>query len=124
MRKQIGKIKNESMAKRARRKLKIRKSVIGTKDAPRLCPNKSNKHILIQAIDDEAGKTLFTLKTFGKGVSFSGSKREMAKKLGAEMAEKLKGNNIETAVFDRNGYKYTGILSVLADSIRENGIKF
>ncbi|MFZ9000193.1 MAG: 50S ribosomal protein L18 [Bacteriovoracaceae bacterium] len=124
MRKQIGKIKNDSMAKRARRKLKIRKTISGTKDVPRLCPNKTNKHILIQAIDDETGVTLFTCKSFGKNVEASGSKKDKAKVLGAQVASKLKENNIDKVVFDRNGYKYTGVLTTLADSIRENGIKF
>jgi len=124
MRKQNGKIKSDSMAKRARRKLKIRKTISGTKEMPRLCANKSNKHILIQAIDDETGVTLFTCKSFGKNVEMSGCKKDKAKVLGVEVASKLKENNIDKAVFDRNGYKYTGVITILADSIRENGIKF
>ncbi len=124
MRKQQGKIKSESAAKRYRRKLKIRSTLSGTKEVPRLCPNKTNKHILIQAIDDETGVTLFTCKTFGKGAEFSGPKREKAKSLGAQVATMLKEKNIDRVVFDRNGYKYTGVLTTLADSIRENGIKF
>ena len=124
MRKTIGKIKSASLARRERRRLVIRKKVAGTAERPRLCTSKSNKHIVVQAIDDDTSKTLFTVATFGKNaVEGAGKNREGAKKLGVKIAEKLKESKIESAVFDRNGLKYTGVLASLADSVREQGIR-
>lgn len=123
MRKQIGKIKNSSLAKRYRRKLKIRKTVIGSTERPRICVAKTNKNIFVQAIDDSAHKTLFSVQTFGKNaVAGARGNREGAKLLGAKVAENLKANKIETAVFDRAGHSYHGVLSALVEGIRENGV--
>ncbi|MCB9060713.1 MAG: 50S ribosomal protein L18 [Halobacteriovoraceae bacterium] len=123
MRKPIGKIKNESLVKRVRRKLSIRKKVSGQTDRPRICINKTNKHIIAQVIDDNESKTLFSVSTFGKNsVPSAKGNVEGAKLLGKKLAEDLKNAKIEKAVFDRNGYKYTGIIAALANSVRENGI--
>ena len=123
MRKKLGKIKNSSLAKRYRRKLKIRKIVIGSSVRPRIAVAKTNKNISVQAIDDSAHKTLFSVHTFGKNaVAGAGNNKEGAKLLGAKVAENLKANKIETAVFDRGGYKYHGVLAALVEGIKENGV--
>ena len=123
MRKQIGKIRNAKKAKDYRRKLTIRKKIIGSSDRPRICATKTNKNLFVQVIDDSASKTLFSVQTFGKSQAAEKCNIESAKKVGASVAEKMKSSNITTAVFDRNGKKYTGIIAALADSIRENGIQ-
>jgi large subunit ribosomal protein L18 len=123
MRKQQSKIKNDRIAKAYRRRLSIRKKINGTADRPRVCAVKSNKHIQVQVIDDEAGKTLFAVQTFGKNAVGKSSNKDSAKEIGKAVADKLKSSKIEKAVFDRNGKLYTGAISVLADSIRENGIQ-
>ena len=123
MRKKIGKIKNSSLARRYRKKLKIRKIIIGSSERPRIAIAKTNKNIFVQAIDDSAHKTLFSVQTFGKNaVDGAKGNREGAKLLGAKIAENLKASKIETAVFDRAGYKYHGILSALVEGIKENGV--
>ena len=66
MRKPVGKIKSDSLAKRVRRKLSIRKKVAGTALRPRVCVTRSNKHLRVQVINDDEGKTLFSVQTFGK----------------------------------------------------------
>lgn len=123
MRKPLAKIKNESKAKQMRRKLSIRKKVIGSTEIPRVCVVKSNKHIQVQVIDDSTHKTLFSVQTFGKNKVADKANTETAKIVGAKVAEQLKANKKETAVFDRNGNKYFGIIATVADSIRENGIR-
>ena len=124
MRKPLGKVKNPSLAKKLRRKLSIRAKISGTSERPRLCATKTNKHLRVQVIDDVTAKTLLSVQTFGKnGVSGAKANREGAKLLGAKLAEELKGKKIEKAVFDRSGSTYTGVLSVLVDSVRENGIQ-
>ncbi|MCT4642265.1 MAG: 50S ribosomal protein L18 [Bacteriovoracaceae bacterium] len=123
MRKSLKKIKNESKAKEYRRKLSIRKKIIGTTEKPRICATKTNKHLFVQVIDDSTSKTLFSVQTFGKNAVGTKANADSAKEIGVAVAKGLAGNNINTAVFDRNGKKYTGIISTLADSIRENGIQ-
>ena len=123
MRKPIGKIKSESLAKRIRRKLAIRKKVEGSAERPRVCVNKTNKHINVQVINDVDGKTLFSVATYGKNsVAQAKGNVDGAKLVGKKVADNLKDAETATAVFDRNGYKYTGIIAALADSVRENGI--
>lgn len=123
MRKNISKIKNETKAKEYRRKLSIRKKIVGSAEKPRLAVTKSNKHLRVQIIDDVASKTLFSVQTFGKTKVASSGNAESAKKIGAEIAATLKKNNLSKAVFDRSGKQYTGVIKTLADSIRENGIQ-
>lgn len=123
MRKNISKIKNETKAKEYRRKLSIRKKIVGSAEKPRLAVTKSNKHLRVQAIDDVKSVTIFSVQTFGKTKVASSGNAEGAKKIGAEIAATLKKNNLSKAVFDRSGKQYTGVIKTLADSIRENGIQ-
>lgn len=123
MRKNISKIKNETKAKEYRRKLSIRKKVVGSGEKPRLSVTKSNKHLRVQIIDDVKSVTLFSVQTYGKTKVASSCNAEGAKKVGAEVAATLKKNNLSKAVFDRSGKQYTGVIKALADSIRENGIQ-
>ncbi len=123
MRKILARIKNPTKAKEARRKLSIRKKVIGSADRPRLCVTKSNKHLRVQIVDDAKSVTLFSVQTFGKEKAAEQANAEGAKKVGAAVSGLLKKKNITQAVFDRNGKQYTGVIKVLADSIRENGIQ-
>ena len=122
MRKQFGKIRSERKRKEARRKLVIRKTVVGTEERPRVCLKKTNKHLQVQVINDELNKTLFSVQTFGKNKVADTNNIEGAKKVGAAVAAKLSENKIEKAVFDRNGKLYTGVVAAVADAIRENKI--
>lgn len=123
MRKSLRKIKNASKAKEQRRKLSIRKKVVGTTERPRICATKTNSNLFVQVVDDSQSKTLFSVQTFGKKAVGSSANAESAKLVGAEVAKNLAEKNIKNAVFDRNGKKYTGVISALATSIREAGIQ-
>jgi large subunit ribosomal protein L18 len=123
MRKVLGKIKNPTKAKEYRRRLSIRKKVEGTAERPRVCVTKTNKHLRVQAVDDLTNKTLFSVQTYGKTKVADAGNAEGAKKIGAAVAAQLKKANVSVAVFDRSGKQYTGVIKVLADSIRENGIQ-
>jgi len=81
MRKAYGKIGNKKEQQRVKRRLTIRKKVIGTSDRPRICATKSNKHISVQIIDDSKSVSLFTVSTFGKGAAAESCNIEGAKKL-------------------------------------------
>ncbi len=123
MRKPYKRVKVASLKRRLRRKLKIRKTVSGTAQRPRLCVVKSSKNLQVQVIDDENKKTIFAVQTFGKNKVADKNNKDGAKSVGVAVANKMKEHSLETAVFDRNGQTYTGVIAVLADSIRENGIR-
>lgn len=123
MRKVLGKIQNPTKAKEYRRRLSIRKKVVGTADRPRLCVSKTNKHLRVQVVNDDSDTTLFSVQTFGKTKVAEIGNTEGAKKVGAAVAAQLKKANITTAVFDRSGKQFTGVIKVLADAVRENGIQ-
>lgn len=123
MRKPLGKVRNESQKRELRRKLSIRKKISGTSEHPRLCIMKTNRHLQVQVIDDVTSRTLFSLQTFGKNKVADQKSKESAKLIGTKLAEALKQRKIESAVFDRNGKRYSGMLTILADSLRQNGIR-
>ncbi len=123
MRKSLRTIKNPSKAKEARRKLSIRKKIVGSDERPRICATKTNSNIFVQVVNDATSTTLFSVQTFGKNAVGKGSNVESAKSVGVAVAKKLTEKNITKAVFDRNGKKYTGVIATLADSIREGGVQ-
>lgn len=107
---------------RQRRRAKIRKRISGTLKKPRLTVFRSLGHIYAQLINDDNNKVLSSysdLKSKAKG-----NKTEKAKSVGLEIAKLAKEKNIETVVFDRNGYKYHGRVKAVADGAREGGLKF
>ena len=107
--------------RRIKIKFRIRKTVSGTAERPRLSVFRSNKQIYAQVINDINGTTLASASSLGME-KMSGV--EQAKKVGALVAEKAKAAGIEAVVFDRNGYLYHGRVQALADAAREGGLKF
>ena len=105
---------------RLRRKKRIRGSISGCAETPRLSIFKSNKYFYAQAIDDVAGNTLAAVDSRVLKLSVS---KENVVKVAATLAETLKSKNIESVVFDRNGYLYHGVVATFADALRDNGIK-
>lgn len=112
--------------KRERKKRKIRATVRGTKDRPRLCVTRSVKNIYAQLIDDTKGITIigFSTKALKQDKDVKVSKIEKAKKLGVEVAKKAKSKKITKIVFDRSGYLYHGRVKAVAEGAREGGLKF
>ena len=121
----IGKInKNQDRLKRHKR---VRATVKGTAEAPRLSVYRSLNHIYAQLIDDVQGNTLVTASTLDKAVkgTLEGKdKKAQAYAVGELLAKKAKEKGIEAVVFDRGGYLYTGRVASLADGAREGGLKF
>ena len=106
-----------------RRKLSIRKKVEGTAERPRICTIKSNRHFVVQVIDDTKSKTIASVQTFGKNGIKGKINREGGKLIGQAVAKKLQAQKIVQAVLDRNGNIYTGIVAAVAEALREEGIK-
>lgn len=107
---------------RLTKKVRIRKTVNGTDERPRLCVFRSGKHIYAQIVNDVVGKTLMTASSLTVDQKKSG--KDMAKHVGAKIAEMAKSKNISNVVFDRNGYLYHGRIQALAEGAREAGLNF
>ena len=109
---------------RAVRQKRVRATVKGTAQRPRLCVFRSNKNIYVQIIDDVAGNTIVQASTLDKEIKTKYANKEAAKEVGALIAKRAADKKIETVVFDRGGYIYHGIVKELAEAAREGGLKF
>ena len=108
---------------RLRRHRRVRGKVSGTAERPRLVVFRSNKGIFAQLVDDEARRTLASA-TWLELKSFKGTKTEQAAAVGKALGASAKKAGIETCVFDRAGYLYHGRVKALAESAREEGLRF
>jgi len=116
------KSKNET---RQKRRLRIRKNIIGSAACPRLVVFRSNANIYAQVIDDEKAVTLVAASSIDKELKIAnGSNIEAAKQVGTLVAKRALDAKIENVVFDRGGYLYHGRVKALADAAREAGLKF
>ena len=116
-------IKKESKnLSRLKRHKKIRRTLSGTSDTPRLCVFRSNTGIYAQLIDDVKGVTL--LSSSSLELKLKSNNLETASAVGKDIATKAKKAKIKTVVFDRGGYLYHGRVKALADAARENGLEF
>jgi large subunit ribosomal protein L18 len=88
---------------------------------------RSLSEIYAQIIDDKAGQTIVSASTIDQELrsKMEGLKKsEQAKMVGKMLAERAKGKGVQTVVFDRGGFKYSGRVKALADGAREGGLEF
>lgn len=114
-------------AARHKKQMSIRNKISGTPERPRLSVYRSNSNIFVQLIDDVNGVTLASASTIDKALKANvsnGGNIEAAKIVGKAIAERAKEKGIETVVFDRSGYKYTGRIAAVAEAAREAGLSF
>lgn len=111
----------KKVERRIKIKFRIRKSVNGTAERPRLSVFRSNKQIYAQVINDLTGNTLASASSLGLEKM---PKLEQATKVGELIAQKAKAAGVEAVVFDRNGYLYHGRVKQLAEGARNGGLKF
>ncbi len=105
------------------RKNRVRSTVKGTPERPRMSIHISNRHVSVQIIDDTTGKTLVSSTTVADKTA-KGSITELCKTIGADIAKKAVKAKITKVVFDRNGRSYQQRLNALATAARENGLEF
>ena len=110
-------------AQRLRRRRRVRAKVTGTADRPRLSVFRSNRGVSAQLIDDIAARTIVAVNWTEQDLRGLG-RMDQAKRVGELIAERAKGEGIETCVFDRGGYKYHGRVRALADGARGAGLAF
>ncbi|MEM6331940.1 MAG: 50S ribosomal protein L18 [Planctomycetota bacterium] len=109
--------------RRNRRKIGIRKRILGTAERPRLTVYRSGKHMYAQVVDDLEGRTLASASTVQAKIGYGGNV-ESAASVGTKIAEAAKAAGVEQVAFDRNGFRYHGRVKALADAAREGGLKF
>ncbi len=110
--------------RRRRNRARLRRKSVGR---PRLSVFRSARHIYVQVIDDNLGRTLAAASTMDKALSEklkSGADQEAAAQVGRLIAERALEAGIKDVVFDRGGYMFHGRIKALADAAREGGLEF
>ncbi len=108
---------------RLRRRRRVRAKVRGTAERPRLSVFRSNRGIVAQLVDDDAGHTLAAVNWIEPELRTL-ARKEQAKRAGELLAERAKAAGVESVVFDRGGYRYHGRIKALGDAAREGGLTF
>lgn len=113
--------------RRAKRQFRVRAKVRGTAARPRLSVFRSALHIYVQAIDDEAGRTLAAASTLTPDLRAAVdkvNKTEAAREVGKFLCRRLREQGVGQVVFDRGRFLYHGRVKALAEGAREAGLGF
>ena len=117
-------LKRES---RLKRKKRIRKTLSGNPERPRLSVFRSSRHIYAQIVDDVSGRTLAaasSLEQTSKEQKDLDNNVAMARFIGKLVGERAVEKGIQSVVFDRNGFLYHGRVRAVAEGAREAGLDF
>ncbi|TVQ26477.1 MAG: 50S ribosomal protein L18 [Spirochaetaceae bacterium] len=114
----------EKTKRRNRRKKSIRGKISGTAERPRITVFRSNKHLYVQVINDAEGRTLLSVSSQSGDTKGLRPNVADAGKLGEVLGVRMKDAKITSAVFDRNGYLFHGVVKAVADGARKAGISF
>jgi large subunit ribosomal protein L18 len=112
------------VAARHNRHRRIRLTMTGTPDRPRLAVFRSSNHIYAQVIDDSTGTTVAAASSLEPDLRGSGTKIEEATGVGRRIAERAKSAGVARVVFDRAGFRYHGRVRAVAEAAREAGLEF
>ncbi len=111
------------IARRSRRHARVRKSITGTAQRPRLVVTRSLRHVVAQVVDDTAGRTLVSASSIEADLrALSGDKTAKARRVGELVAERARAAGIDAVVFDRGGNQYHGRVAAVADGARDSGL--
>ncbi|MFM7043000.1 MAG: 50S ribosomal protein L18 [Planctomycetaceae bacterium] len=115
------------LRQRLRRRFRVRRSIKGTAERPRLSVFRSHKHIYAQVIDDATGRTLVSASSrdreLREAVEFGGN-RAAAEAIGRSVAERALAAGVTKVCFDRGAFRYHGRVSALAEAARAAGLEF
>jgi large subunit ribosomal protein L18 len=109
------------LTSREKRKVRIRKKIDGTAARPRLTVYRSNRYLYAQVVDDVAQHTMVSASTLKDA---KGANKTSAAKLGEMIGELAKQKNVSQVTFDRNGYRYHGVIKEIAEAARKAGLVF
>ena len=111
--------------KNSRRQNRTRFKLKKVTNRKRLSVFKSNNHLYAQIINDELGVTLASASSMEKEIKTNNqSRKELAEKIGAEIAKRSIDSGITDVAFDKGKYKYHGIIKILAEAARAAGLNF
>ena len=111
--------------KNSRRQDRTRYKLKKVTDRKRLSVFKSNNHIYAQIINDDMGVTLASASSVEKEIrSKTQTRKELAEKIGTEIAKRSIENGVKDVAFDKGKYKYHGIIRILAEAARAAGLNF
>jgi large subunit ribosomal protein L18 len=118
----IAKARRDGRITRHRR---VRKKVHGTAARPRMAVYRSNRHIIVQVIDDDAGRTIASASSVesDQRSNGAGSSVDAAARVGALIAERARAAGVSAVVFDRGGFQYHGRIAAVATAAREAGLE-
>jgi large subunit ribosomal protein L18 len=122
----VSKVAQKRRESRTARHTRVRKKIRGTAERPRLAVFRSNKHLVLQVIDDDAGRTIAaasSIESDQRSIG-AGSTVEAAARLGQLVAERAKAAGVDKVVFDRGGFLYHGRVAAAAAAAREAGLEF
>lgn len=109
---------------RKRRHARVRATVSGTAARPRLSVFRSNRHIVAQVIDDEAGRTIVAASSLEPEIRAGQTgNTQAAAAVGRLLASRAMDAGVRSVVFDRGGFLYHGRVAALADAARETGLE-
>jgi large subunit ribosomal protein L18 len=111
------------VARRLKRRRRVRAKIHGTAERPRISVFRSNRGVVAQLVDDDAGRTLAAVNWIEPELRTL-ARKEQAKRAGELLAERAKAAGVERAIFDRGGYQYHGRVQALAEGAREGGLSF
>jgi large subunit ribosomal protein L18 len=114
---------SSKLVARQLRQKRVRRRVRGTEQRPRLCVYRSNRHMYVQVISDDTGRTLLSTSTRIDGDAKSGNKAA-ARRVGERIAQLCQERDIREVVFDRNGFLFHGRVKEVAEGARAAGLKF
>ena len=98
-----------------KRTKRIRTKLKKVSSRNRLSVFRSNNHIYAQVIDDSKGTTLVSASTLEKElVKDQKERKELAAIIGKVIAKRLIEKGIKDVAFDKGGYKYHGLIKILA----------
>ncbi len=115
---------SDKIRKREKRRGHVRKTLTGTTEKPRVSVYRSNLHLYVQVIDDIAGSTLASVSTMEQQYRSLRPNIQSGGVIGEELGKRLLEKGITQVVFDRNGYKYHGVVKAIADGVRKAGVQF
>jgi large subunit ribosomal protein L18 len=114
--------KHPRSALRHKRHARLRLTLAGTPERPRLSVFRSTRFIYAQVVDDTTGRTLAAASSREQGLASGAGKIDEARAVGKAIAERAKAAGVSAVVLDRGGYQYHGRVRSLAEGAREGGL--